>query len=770
MARALAGRAGGRLAPPVRVPPGRGRGPRAPAPGAPGRGLLLGAAAKRGDLHEGALVAVRGNKALRPLVLTGPEGKRNWRAQDSAGHALTLRPAEVLYVLPPGLAGDPGALGALQRRAEAEAEEGLLQLAWETLEPRGTYGVEELAEALFDARRPEECYVAFYLLATDRVYFKKKGGLYEARPAEQVAQLRAQAEAERAQEARVAQFAERARAAAARPFAERPSEREWLEGEDGAAVRALQASVVAFGEGPERREVDRLAQACGYPKTVHSVLRLLKDIGAWGPHELVHTRRLGVTAEFPPACAGAAGALDAAPPPDPDAAGRRDLRHLKVLTIDDPGTREIDDGLSVEFLGGGRTRVWVHIADPTRFVPLGSPLDLEARARGTTVYLPTGPVPMFPFELASGAFSLNAGTERCAMSVAVDLDAEGGVEGFEAAPTLVAPSNLSYEEADARFRGSSAAEEPELHALFRLAEARHAARRANGAVNIFMPELEVVVRGADREEPEVSVSFKTPEAFMNTSRSMVAEMMILANEALGRIGDDAGVPLPYRGQAAPVLPPEEELARIPEGPPRAAAVRRCFTRGLVSTAAAIPHGSLGLGHYVQFTSPIRRYGDVLAHYQIKAHLRGEAAPFTASQLQALMDEVADAAFEKRKLMREAEDYFIAMFFRDNPRGVWSGQFLQWVVQDRGLASVLIEDLGYEVRTRIDRAVLPGDRISLEVVEADPRLDGTTSLKFELAEEYEDEDGEGEWAGEWAGEGEEEGGDADGYKFPEKMDD
>ena len=84
--------------------------------------------------------------------------------------------------------------------------EGLLQLAWETLEPRGTYGVEELAEALFDARRPEECYVAFYLLATDRVYFKKKGGLYEARPAEQVAQLRAQAEAERAQEARVAQF------------------------------------------------------------------------------------------------------------------------------------------------------------------------------------------------------------------------------------------------------------------------------------------------------------------------------------------------------------------------------------------------------------------------------------------------------------------------------------------------------------------------------------------------------------------------------------
>lgn len=86
----------------------------------------------------------------------------------------------------------------------------------------------------------------------------------------------------------------------------------------------------------------------------------------------------------------AAAALLAAPPPDPDEGRRLDLTHHQVITIDDASTTEVDDGLSVEFLGEGRARLWVHIADPTRWIHPNQPLDLEARRRASTLYLPTG--------------------------------------------------------------------------------------------------------------------------------------------------------------------------------------------------------------------------------------------------------------------------------------------------------------------------------------------------------------------------------------------
>ena len=88
-----------------------------------------------------------------------------------------------------------------------------------------------------------------------------------------------------------------------------------------------------------------------------------------------------------------ANELSSNPPPDPDAAHRRDLTHQTVITIDDASTRDVDDGLAVEALPEGGHKLWVHIADPTRWVQQGDPLDLEAGSRGQTVYLPTGSLP-----------------------------------------------------------------------------------------------------------------------------------------------------------------------------------------------------------------------------------------------------------------------------------------------------------------------------------------------------------------------------------------
>ena len=118
------------------------------------------------------------------------------------------------------------------------------------------------------------------------------------------------------------------------------------------------------------------------------------------------------------------------PPPDPDQ-DRRDLTHLKVYTIDDESTKEIDDGLSLEFLEEGQQRVWVHIADPSRWVTPGDELDREAQRRSTTLYLPTGMIPMFPVELSTGPMSLVEGEVCCALSFGILLTPEGAVERYE---------------------------------------------------------------------------------------------------------------------------------------------------------------------------------------------------------------------------------------------------------------------------------------------------------------------------------------------------
>lgn len=164
------------------------------------------------------------------------------------------------------------------------------------------------------------------------------------------------------------------------------------------------------------------------------------------------SRHARTHARYPTQLVEAAKALLAAEPPDADADGRLDLTHLKVFTIDDASTIEVDDGLSVEELpGGGGKRVWVHVADPTRWLQPGGPLDTEARRRSRTLYLAWGMLPMFPDILSTGPFSLRE-KQRCpALSVGVDVRSDGslGDDVHLAATWVVVTHKLTYSQVDA---------------------------------------------------------------------------------------------------------------------------------------------------------------------------------------------------------------------------------------------------------------------------------------------------------------------------------
>ncbi|HEY9837972.1 MAG TPA: RNB domain-containing ribonuclease, partial [Vampirovibrionales bacterium] len=286
------------------------------------------------------------------------------------------------------------------------------------------------------------------------------------------------------------------------------------------------------------------------------------------------------------------------PPPDPDANNRLDLTHLKVYTIDDESTLEIDDGVSLEYLEDGRQRLWIHIADPTRLLSPGDELDLEARRRSTTVYLPTGMVPMFPHELATGPMSLVQSQLCAALSFAVILDDLGAVAESSIHVTTIKPTyRLTYDDVDEMLQLGLQAE-PEISAIAAWSKRRHAWRVSQGAISISMPDSSIKVD--ENEEITVQLLEDCP------SRQLVAEMMILAGEVGARYAQTHNIPVPFRGQPQPELPPEEELLILPPGPVRSSAIRRCMPKSEMATTPS-RHASLGLDAYIQVTSPIRRY-------------------------------------------------------------------------------------------------------------------------------------------------------------------
>jgi exoribonuclease-2 len=226
--------------------------------------------------------------------------------------------------------------------------------------------------------------------------------------------------------------------------------------------------------------------------------------------------------------------------------------------------------------------------------------------------------------------------------------------------------------------------------------------------------------------PESSIKVEDDEitiAVLETSpsRQMVAEMMILTGEVAARYGQTHNLAVPFRNQPQPELPPEEELQRLPAGPARASAIRRCMPRSEISLSPA-RHASLGLETYLQITSPIRRYSDLLAHFQIKAHLRGDPLPFSTIQMQELVLGIATTVQEAVLVERQTNRYWGLEYLRRHPQETWSALVLRWLREHEGLALVLLEDLGLEFPARLQRAVELGEHIQLRVSYADPRQD------------------------------------------------
>lgn len=589
-------------------------------------------------------------------------------------------------------------------------------------------------------------YAAHRLLSDDGVYFRTASfGRFVARGAEDAASYRRLLAEQSAEDASREAMWERFRDAIRAPATRKPHPDAF---HDGSLLQLRVESLEAFALGDGRHTVgqraaaeDTLARA-RMRVSERSAFDALVAIGRWRGHEDLAMRRYDVPVAFDEETLASAAATAANPPPDEDARTRRDLTRLAAYAVDADDTVEIDDAVSAEAMGDGRIRVWIHVADATRWVARDSPVDVEAARRGTSGYAPTGTTPMIPFVLSAGEMSLAPGEDRCAVSVTAVLDRDGNVEEYWMGPSVVRVTRAMTEEETEE--AVSAGESPGLRLLAEAARRRAERRRANGAVEIRMPEASIKVRGyddaasdgddsdADDSDADVNAFDVAPDGYPgrnhgersaaqvramesasmdlemrrvdhNPAQELVSEMMILCGELVGTLGAANDVPLPYRGQAPPRALDPEEMEDVPEGLCREHATRQSM-RGASSGATPRRHASLALDAYVQFTSPIRRYTDLVAHRQVKAFLRGEPPPLNRDEMQATVDATEERARTLRAAVRDATEFWTARWFERRARedkGPLAGTIVKWIHRDQGVCVVILDETGSEHKVKLD---------------------------------------------------------------------
>ena len=439
---------------------------------------------------------------------------------------------------------------------------------------------------------------------------------------------------------------------------------------------------------------------------------LLVELGQWDRHRLLSLAGTTWSSGFAPELLAEAQRLlamvDLEQPGD---ATRLDLSGQHCVTIDDDDTRDIDDGLALERRSDGSLRIWIHVADPGRLIAADSPLDLEARRRGSSLYLAVGNLPMFPEELSNGPFSLRQGKRSAAWSFWVELDEAGEIGASSIQRSWVKPTyRLSYNDAD-ELIDLAPPEDPDLADLDRLLERRRQWRLARGALLMDLPEGRI---RSHEGEPQLEITEPSP------SRQLVAEAMILAGAVAARFGMEQGLSLPYRSQLPADLPAAAELQALPDGAVRFAAIKRCLSRGLMGTQPAA-HFSLGLPAYVQATSPIRRYGDLVVQRQIAAILDG-SPPLNTEQLQELLEQFDTAVREGIGISREDQRHWQQVWFEAHRGGQWSAQFLRWLRPQDRLGLVRIEELALDLAAECPSGAAPGVQLLLRVKQVDPLRD------------------------------------------------
>lgn len=445
---------------------------------------------------------------------------------------------------------------------------------------------------------------------------------------------------------------------------------------------------------------------------------------------------------------------------------REDLREDTIFTIDGELARDFDDAVSIKKTDNGYL-LGVHIADVSEYVTENSPLDMEAFERGTSVYLPDRVIPMLPERLSNGVCSLNPDVDRLTLSVFMDIDLKGKVTVNRIVKSIIrSKERLTYTDINKLLsEGDRELEERYSHILDDLKEMETLARILRkkrfdrGAVDFDFPESEIIT-----DEDGIPVEVRPVD--WGVSNRMIEEFMLAANETVAEFAFWAEIPFIYRCHEAPT---EEKLSafmtflkpfglsikgKIDENNPvmpkafeqiidkvRGSSIERIISKTMLRSLMKADYRAENLGHfglaakyYCHFTSPIRRYPDLVIHRSLKKLIEGNGSAVSATGKAAKNSSEREISAELAE--RSADDLmkaayisnFIGMDFEGTVSGVTGfGMFVELDFGVEGLVRLENMTEDYFVYTeetqtltgeKTGRQYKVGDRVSILVAKSD----------------------------------------------------
>ncbi|VBB07542.1 cold shock protein [Lucifera butyrica] len=439
------------------------------------------------------------------------------------------------------------------------------------------------------------------------------------------------------------------------------------------------------------------------------IVEILGMPGEPGIEILSIIKKHNLPVEFPPEVEQEAVRIPQSIEPE-EIAGRRDLRQLSIVTVDSEDARDLDDAVHVQRLKNGRYLLGVHIADVSYYVRENTALDEEARSRGTSVYLVDRVLPMLPPRLSNGICSLNAGEDRLTISAHMEIDHRGQVLRYEVFPSVIHVSKrLSYNivrrilaEHDENLRAEYQELVGSLEDMERLCHILRSRRMRRGAIDFEFPEVKVKL-------DEQGHPLEIVKRVRSIAESIIEEFMLVANETVAEHMYNRGMPFVFRVHEEPE--PEkmvklnnllhnfgQHLAAMDEvqpmalqkvlnriaGRPEERIISTVMLRSLKQAryeAENLGHFGLAATYYTHFTSPIRRYPDLIVHRLIReSFTEGDVSAKRRQRLAALLPEIALHSSQRERAAAEAEretvDFkkaeYMGRFIGDEFEGIISG--------------------------------------------------------------------------------------------------
>src|SRR5215470_3375519 len=478
-------------------------------------------------------------------------------------------------------------------------------------------------------------------------------------------------------------------------------------------------------------------------------------------------KKFGLPAAFPKDVEDAAAALPDALS-EKDFIGRDDFRKRNTITIDPKTARDFDDAIDVEVLPNGTYQLAVHIADVSHFVAAGSEIDIEARCRGTSVYFPDRVIPMLPEKISNHLCSLNPKVDHLAMSVMMHLSRTGEVLDYSFHKSIIhSKERMTYEDVQEILNGNAMVGRrfqsvaTHIQTIARLADIIQKRCQQRGAIDFDLPEPMLTYN----EEGAVSGITKTVRLF---SHRIVEEFMILANEVVARHLEENDVPSLYRVHEEPDPAKVADFAEIVAGfglkfePKKARPIdfqkfissiegrpeERLLSYLMLRSFKQARYSEENIGHfglasdaYTHFTSPIRRYPDLVVHRILKAsmarrtepavpHAQLEAIANESSERERLADQAERELFDWKKMLlmeQHLGDTFDAIII-----GVWRDGFAIELMDYFIEGFVPVADIPHDsyhldpsqhalIGRRTGKRFRIGDRLEVQVVRVDKLL-------------------------------------------------